>query len=54
MIPSALSDTPTSIQRLWLVKQRQLSPQRRLQMAAQMYQTVRQLMLSGLRQRYPQ
>ncbi len=48
------SDTRPEAERVLIELLRQAPPHRKLEMVAQMNETVRTLALSGLRQRYPQ
>lgn len=48
------ADTPAHIEQAQLERLRQLSPWQKLALAGHMNQMVRNLALSGLRQRYPQ
>jgi hypothetical protein len=49
----SISDTHPDIEALQIELMRQALPWQKLHMAGQMYLTVKQLALSGLRQRYP-
>ncbi len=52
-IPSLFPDTRPEAEAVWIGLLRQAAPWRKLQMVAELNQTVRTLALSGLRQRYP-
>ena len=47
-------DTPQDIERVYIELLRQMPPWRKLELVGAMNQTVRDLALAGLRQRYPQ
>jgi hypothetical protein len=47
-------DTPAETERVLFAMLREMPPWRKLEMVAQLNQTVRELALSGLRERYPQ
>jgi hypothetical protein len=47
-------DTPPETERVFFAMLREMPPWRKLEMVAQLNQTVRELALSGLRERYPQ
>lgn len=50
----AISDTHPEAERLQIELMRKAPPWRKADMLGQMYQTMKQLALSGLRQRHPQ
>lgn len=50
----AISDTHPEAERLQIELMRKAPPWRKAHMLGQMYQTMKQLALSGLRQRHPQ
>ncbi len=49
-----ISDTRPEIEEIWIKMLRQCSPARKMQMVAELNETVRQLALSGLRSQYPE
>ena len=53
MIARPLSDTHPDIERLHLALMRNAPSWRKAEMVGQMFETMKQLALSGLRQRYP-
>ena len=54
MSTSTLSDTHPDVEQLQLDLMRQAPAWRKLELACQMYESMKLLALSGLRQRYPQ